>query len=320
MARRKNALTQEELLPQHKPVYAVDDIDSGIDLFLRDGRIRNISPYTTDFYRQELLTLKRILEKQGVDSAPAAITERVMKENVILYLMDAGNQETSINCVLRAARAFFNFLIRDGHLTESPMSKMTLVRQKKKAVPTFSAAQLHLITAQADAKTFVGVRDRTIMMLFAETGVRVRELIDIETTDIDWNNGLIMIAGKNGKDRPVPFQATMKAQLAKYLQLRGQLEHNSVFVTIDNTPIARRQVQDQINFYGKRAGITDVRCSPHTFRHTFAKMSIQNGADPFALQAILGHATLDQVRTYVNLFSHEVRDKHKKFSPVEKLF
>ncbi|RAV03035.1 tyrosine-type recombinase/integrase [Paenibacillus sp. YN15] len=319
MARRKNELTQEELLPEHKPVYAVDDMDSAIDLFLRDGRIRNISKYTLDFYRTELGIFKRMLERQGLDSAPSAITEHIMKENVILRMMDEGQKETSINCLLRAARALFNFLVREGHMQASPMRKMKLIRQKKKAVPTFTKQQVHILLAQPDTRTFIGVRDKTMLMLMLETGIRVRELTDVCLSDIEWKTGMILVAGKNGKDRALPFQATMRQQLAKYVQLRGKLEHDSLFVTIDNTPITRRQVQIQVALYGRRGGITGVRCSCHTLRHTFAKMSVQNKANIFALQAVLGHASLDQVRTYVSLFSSEVKDDHRKFSPLENL-
>src|SRR5690625_6910135 len=84
--------------------------------------------------------------------------------------------------------------------------------------------------------------------------------------------------------------------------------------------MSRKAVQDRIAKYGRMANITNVRCSPHTFRHTFAKMSIRNGADVFALQKILGHQTLDMVRTYVNLFSTEVAEAHRKFSPMENLY
>ncbi|MNV38137.1 Tyrosine recombinase XerD [compost metagenome] len=320
MARRKNALTFEDITPQAQPLYAVDDFKSAMDLFLRDGKIRNISPHTLGFYRQELNKFERMLDKQGVPTDPNKITEKTIKENVILYMMDSELKETTINCVLRAVRTLFNFLVREGYLLQSPMRKMTLVKQKKTVVPTFSTDQLHRVLAQPDQKTFVGVRDHALMMLLAETGVRVRELTEIKTTDINWKDGVIKIDGKGYKQRLVPFQAVMKRELTKYVNIRGQLDHDTLFVTIDDTPLTVRQVQEQIAFYGRRAGITGVRCSPHTFRHTFAKMSVQNGADVFALQAVLGHASLDMVRTYVNLFSNEVRDKHRKFSPLEKMF
>ncbi|USB34267.1 tyrosine-type recombinase/integrase [Paenibacillus sp. YPG26] len=320
MARRKNALTFEDLTPQAQPLYVVDDFDSAAHLFLRDGKIRNISKHTLAFYRREFNVFRKALEEQHISTDPGKLTEDILKENVILYMMENGQKETSINCVLRALRAMFNFLVWEGYLLQSPMHKMTLIKQKRTVVSTFTPDQLRLLIAQPDQKTFVGVRDRVIMMLFSETGVRVRELSDIKISDINWRDGVIKIDGKGYKQRLVPFQSVMRKELGKYLTLRGSLDHDTLFVTIDNTPLTVRQIQEQIAFYGRRAGITGVRCSPHTLRHTFAKMSVQNGADVFALQAVLGHATLDQVRTYVNMFSNEVRDQHRKFSPLEKMY
>ena len=320
MARRKNALTPEDLTPGLAPLYVVDSFENATDLFLRDAKLRNLSIHTIKFYRVHLDIFRELLEKARVPSAPANITQDAIKNHVILAMMDAGQKETSINCVLRAARALFNFLVNEGYLGRSPMKKMNLVRQKKTVIATFTSDQVRVILDQPDQKTFVGVRDHTLMMLLFETGVRIRELVEIELPHINWQDGVIRVDGKGNKQRLVPFQGVMRRQLAKYLQLRGGLDTVALFVTIDNEPVSIRSIQDQIAMYGRRAGIKDVRCSPHTFRHTFAKMSVQNGADVFALQAVLGHASLDQVRTYVNLFSNEVRDKHRKFSPIEKLF
>lgn len=321
MTRRNNRLSQNEMTPKLKPIHVIDDFESALHLFLRDGKIRNISEHTTKFYRTQLLIMRDILEAQKVTTVPDKITEQMMKENVILYMMEEKHaKETYINCVLRSARAFFNFLVNEGYLLRSPMANVSMVKQKRTVIQTFTREQLHDVLRQPDQKTFVGVRDYTIMMLLTETGVRVRELIDINVDDIVWKDGMIKIDGKGYKQRLVPIQTIMKKQLQRYVTLRGELEHGTLFVNIDNKPLAIRQVQEQIAFYGRRAGIANVRCSPHTFRHTFAKMSVQNGADVFALQAVLGHASLEMVRNYVNLFSTDVYEKHRKFSPIEKLF
>ena len=68
---------------------------------------------------------------------------------------------------------------------------------------------------------------------------------------------------------------------------------------------------------GRKAGIEDVRCSPHTFRHTFATKSLVNGGDLFALQKILGHSSLAVVKLYVNLATADVHSQHRKYSPVD---
>lgn len=320
MARRKNALSPEEILPQAAPpAYVVDDFGSAADLFIRDCKIRNLSANTIKFYQREFAVFCGLLDKQRISTKPATLTEDVIKHKVILRMMDDGQKETSINCVLRSIRALFNFLVSEGYLMRSPMTKVKLVQQPRNVIVTFTSAETHALLAQPDVKTFVGIRDHTIMALLLETGVRVRELCDISVNDIVWADGMIKIDGKGYKQRLVPFQSAMRKLLARYLQIRGTLETDALFTTVDNEPVKIRTVQDQLAFYGRRAGLSGVRVSPHTFRHTFAKMSVQNGADIFSLQAVLGHATLDMVRKYVNLFSREVRDNHRKFSPLEKL-
>jgi integrase/recombinase XerD len=79
--------------------------------------------------------------------------------------------------------------------------------------------------------------------------------------------------------------------------------------------LTKRQVQNRIKHYGNKVEITEVRCSTHTFRHTFVKCSVKAGAGIFELQQILGHTSMEMVKTYVNLLSEDVKEKHKSFSP-----
>ncbi|AUS14798.1 MULTISPECIES: tyrosine-type recombinase/integrase [Bacillus amyloliquefaciens group] len=304
-----------------KPEIELTDFETAYNAFIRECKIKNLSEHTLKYYRNELLSFRSMLEQQGVSTRPEKITLPILKENVIVYMMDKlGRKETSINTRLRAIRAFFNFLEKNRMIDDNPAKELSLVKQKKEVIETFSREQLRDILRQPDQGTFTGFRDYTIMLLLIETGVRVRELTDISVKDIRWEDSQILINGKGYKERLVPIQSTVKTRLRKYVQIRGDVPNGALFVTIDNTPLTTRQVQNRLSKYGRMANIKNVRCSPHTFRHTFAKMSVQNGADVFALQAVLGHSSLDMVRNYVNLFSSDVMDAHKKFSPVEKLF
>ncbi|MED1148909.1 tyrosine-type recombinase/integrase [Bacillus paralicheniformis] len=319
MARRSNKLITDQA--SDKPEIELTDFETAFNSFIRECKLKNLSKHTVKYYRDELLAFRTMLERQGISTKPGDITLKIIKENVIVYMMETLNRkETSINTRLRAIRAFFNFLEKDRQIYENPVRELSLLKQKKEVVETFSRDQLKDLLRQPDLGTFTGFRDYTIMLLLIETGVRVRELTDICVKDIRWEDSQIRIDGKGYKERLVPIQATMKRQLRKYIQIRGDVPNEALFVTIDNTPLTIRQVQNRLRKYGRKANIKNVRCSPHTFRHTFAKMSVQNGADVFALQAVLGHTSLDMVRNYVNLFSSDVMDAHKKFSPVEKLF
>ncbi|MED2979541.1 tyrosine-type recombinase/integrase [Bacillus swezeyi] len=319
MARRSNKLITDQA--SDKPEIELTDFETAFNSFIRECKLKNLSKHTVKYYRDELLAFRTMLERQGISTKPGDITLKIIKENVIVYMMETLNRkETSINTRLRAIRAFFNFLEKDRQIYENPVRELSLLKQKKEVVETFSRDQLKDLLRQPDLGTFTGFRDYTIMLLLIETGVRVRELTDICVKDIRWEDSQIRIDGKGYKERLVPIQATMTRQLRKYVQIRGDVPNEALFVTIDNTPLTIRQVQNRLRKYGRKANIKNVRCSPHTFRHTFAKMSVQNGADVFALQAVLGHTSLDMVRNYVNLFSSDVMDAHKKFSPVEKLF
>ncbi|CAH0290065.1 Tyrosine recombinase XerC [Peribacillus simplex] len=298
------------------------DFDDALALFLKDGEIRNIREHTIRYYRNELSSFRRILEDQDVTTYPGEITKDIIQENVILYLRDKkGLKTVSINTRLRAIRAFFNYLYKNDYIPENPVKALSLVRDRKDVIATFSTKQLNDILSKPDLKTFTGVRDYTYMLLLLETGVRANELIGVEVSDIKWEESTMLVRNTKGyKQRFVPLSPTMKDALRRYLSIRGTIvDCNALFVTVDDTPLTKRQVQSRIHDYGEQAAIKDVRCSPHTFRHTFAKMSVKNGAGIFELQQILGHTTFDMVRTYVNLFADDVKEQHRKFSPLNTL-
>src|SRR5690606_23288356 len=107
--------------------------------------------------------------------------------------------------------------------------------------------------------------------------------------------------------------------LRQYLKVRGNSPSKALFISQDDEALSSRRIQELLRDYGKQANITNVRVSPHTFGHTFAKMYIQNGGDPFSLQTILGHSTMDMVRRYVNMYGKEIDEAHRKFSPLSRI-
>lgn len=321
MSRRRNKLTPEQLAtPAVTDAEVVDSFEIAFDFFLRDCRVRNLSESTVRYYRNELNTFRKLLEQQRIDTNPNKITAKIIKENIILTMMDDNRKESAINARLRAIRSFFNFLERERMVVQNPMDSVKLVRQKQTVIETFSREQIHALLKQPDQRTFTGLRDYTMILLLLETGLRIKELVNIRMDDVKFDESMIRVRSPKGtQERVVPFQSTMKRLLRKYIAIRGEVEHDFLFVSIDNEPVAIRTFQERFATYGKRAGIRNVRCSPHTCRHTFAKMFVQNGGHAFTLQSILGHTSLEMTRRYVNLFSQEISQAHKKYSPVEKL-
>jgi len=325
LSRRKNVLDENELavLQKQKKSY-VDNFKEAIDLFVKDCELRNLRPFTIQYYLNEFHAFLNSLTEQEIDVTvlkPYNVTEEHIKENVILYMRNyKGLRVVTINTRLRALRAFFNFLYKQKYVPKNPFENIRLLKDRKQIIPTFSKEQLNKLFNQPDLRTFTGVRDYTIMMLMLETGIRVNELVGVGLNDILWEDSLLRIRNaKSYKERLVPIQKKMKEQLKKYITIRGYVESDMLFVTIDGTDLTRRAVQQRIRIYGEKAKLKDVRCSCHTFRHTFAKLSVQQGANIFELQVILGHSSMEIVKTYVNLFGSDVRERHRDFSPLKVL-
>ncbi|MDL4840324.1 tyrosine-type recombinase/integrase [Aquibacillus rhizosphaerae] len=334
MTRRKNEKVQENRKGERRGDLSKDELrvviddpeaieysfDELLDVFIEDCEYRNLREHTIKYYKSELTTFKKILYDQGLEVSPYNITNEVIKRNVIMYMRDKGVKAVSINSRLRALRSFFNLLESQSYIKVNPMKDIKLLKDRKRIVETFDKKQIKALFNACDFRTFVGVRDHTAMMLLLETGVRANEFVGIKVTDIIWAQKLIRITNtKGGYERFVPIQKKMIDQLKKYVIIRGQIDTDYLFITQDDEPMSKRQLQNRINHYGKLTKIKNVRCSPHTFRHTFAKLSVMNGANAFQLQAILGHSTLEVTKVYVNLFSSEVQEGHAKFSPLKNL-
>lgn len=291
------------------------DINAAINTFLRQCEVRNLTANSIRYYRECLAVLKRLLADQGI-KAPADVAQIHIDECILRRKKEVPSENT-VNTSVRAWRAFFNFLRSEGFIAGD--FRVKPIKTDIKHVPTFSKPQLKRLLAQPDRSTFTGYRDYVIMLALLDTMARISELLALKTSDIDWQRGLIRVSGKNRKDRFVPFQNTLRRHLRAYLEIRGLLDHDYVFVTIDNEPISKRTVQQEIDKYGKAAGITDVRVSPHTFRHTGAVMFLLNGGDIRSLQKILDHSSLSTTEVYLNLVAADISKQHRKASPLEAL-
>jgi len=319
--KRRDELSREELLILSDFVDVEYTFDDLLEMFIDDCELRNLREHTIKYYRSELRAFKNLMIKQNIEMDVSAWTGDTIKKHGILYMKEKGLKPVTINTRLRAVRAFFNFLEHQNLIKQNPMKDIKMLKHRKRIVETFDKKQIKALLNTCDLKTFTGLRDYTLMLLLLETGVRANELIGINMTDIIWSQKVIRIRNtKGGFERFVPIQNKMINILKKYIAIRGTADTDSLFITQDYKSLSKKQMQDRIREYGQKAGIKNVRCSPHTFRHTFAKLSVMNGANAFQLQAILGHTTLEVTKVYVHLFSNEIQEGHEKFSPLKNLF
>jgi site-specific recombinase XerD len=174
-----------------------------------------------------------------------------------------------------------------------------------------------------DKKSPTGLRDWTIILTLLDTGIRVTELTDLNLENVSLLQRSLKISGKGNKERTVPIGISVQRAIAKYInKYRPHPTYplsDNLFLTKYGMPLTPNRIQSIIEGYSQKAGITGVRASPHTFRHTFAISYLRNGGDVFTLQRILGHETLDMVRNYIYLAQYDLQKTHLRCSPVDNL-
>lgn len=294
--------------------------DEAVNLFIDSLKAKGLSYHTRRWHQENLLAIKKGLMAQSMATEPGIITEGMIQD-VVLKMIDAGLSPNTINHRVRSLKQFYTYLVAEMMVATNPAEKLDRKKPSQAVIEAFTEDQLQAMLAAPDRTKFVGLRDFTIMLLLLDTGVRLSELVGIELVDMKLHESEIVITkAKGGKQRRVFISAKTKEAIQKYLRVRGDIPGNqSLFVSSEDKPMTRRNVQERLAIYGKMAKIEGVRVSPHTFRHTFAKMYIVRGGDPFSLQALLGHSTLDMVRHYVNLWGSDLQKMHRQFSPVSHL-
>lgn len=175
-------------------------------------------------------------------------------------------------------------------------------RPKRTAIEPFSEVEVRALLSVM--RNFPD-RDRTIIYLLLDTGMRASELVGMERSDINFVTRKIKVLGKGNKERHLPFsEKTAKVLLRHLAKTPGA-----------PFPMSRTTLTSIISRLGERAGILD--CYPHRFRHTFAIEYLRNGGDPYTLQFLLDHSTMAMVSRYVKIAQIDVDRVHRRASPVE---
>lgn len=210
-------------------------------------------------------------------------------------------------------------MVEEGILAQSPMLNIKPPRMPKLIPKPFSRHDIDNLLLLCSGNRFLEVRNRALVLLFLDTGLRLAEVAGIQLQDIDFDRETIKVMGKGAKERRVRIGKTAQKAILRYLLNRND-GLPCLWVTEERRPMAKGGVQMVIKRLAQRAGITGVKLGPHTFRHTAAISYLRNGGSEFTLQLMLGHSTLQMTRKYVATLGEEDLIKaHRTASPVDNL-
>jgi len=295
------------------------DFDAAIDAFILSRHLKNLSPETLDWYRRRLKQFAQFCQQRN--ETPS----NFRRETVLAYLNLRTQRWTpqTANGDLRAIKAFARWLVKEGFRNDDPTKGIERLKEPLHYPRTLSDEQVVALvnTIAKHADTFSGLRDLTFVCLLLDTGLRLSEALNLKLSDIDLAQGFVRVVGKGNRERLVPIGESIKVVLHRYLLRRSQVTNAGdwLFITTLATKWSNRQAQIRLSRWAKKAGIEGVRVSPHSLRFTFVRKWLQSGGDSIVLQRILGHQTTQMTAYYARLFATDLKDAHKRHSPIDSL-
>lgn len=301
--------------------------------------MRNYSPYTLARYTYALNVLMQLLESLCQVTELEQVTVLHLRQCVQhLMITPIARQKSrrppasgktlaasSVCTLMRGWRAFFNWCFREELIEKNPVVRLDFPKIEKKRRPAFADEQLQKMLDLLDLSTERGFRDYIILLLLTDTGLRRSEVVKlcVEDVQIDY----IRVAGKGRKERRVGISPELSMLLWKYIQKYRHPRNFDESVLFLSTgggkaglPFGRGGMGGLMKRLKETTGIDGVRLSAHTFRHTFAKMYLEEGGDLFSLSRELGHSDIRTTQLYLEDFSSDnARKHHNEFSPLNRL-
>lgn len=236
----------------------------------------------------------------------------------VLSLMEGGCTATTVNRKLSSLRSFYRYLLRQGVVSVDPLMKVTGPK-KKKPLPVFvkDADMARLLDDTAFDAGFEGVRDRLILEMFYETGIRRSELINLTDADVDLYAKQIKVTGKRNKQRLIPFGDELKEDIEAYLSAKKDFlpDGGEAFFVRKNG----KALYPYLVYLLVKRNLSKVvslkKRSPHVLRHTFATSMLNNHAELEAVKELLGHESLTTTEVYTHTTFEELKKVYEQAHP-----
>ena len=279
---------------------------------------RNRSELTVRRYEQGLRDFETYFKNRDSQLSWESVDSDVIRD-WMESMMDKGDMASTANCCLSAVRSFFRFALSRGLVTRDP-SYVVKGPKKQKPLPQFVREEdmnRLLDTPQMWEEGFVGLRARTIIILFYETGIRLAELIGLDVEDVDLATRQLKVTGKRNKHRIVPFGEELETAIREYLKQRDRLS-----VRIDDALIlsdkGKRMTRSQVEKIVKQhlsLTTTLKKRSPHVLRHSFATAMLNNGAGLESVRRLLGHESVATTQIYTHTTFEQLKRIYETAHP-----
>ena len=275
------------------------EIQQGIKEFLIEIEVRKYTPRTIRGYRNNLNLFLRFCTEHEI-AAIENVTLATVKQ--FTRAMTASKKKgTYINGILKGVKSFLQYCYEEGYGAFNTKCCFPWCKEERTVITAFTPQQVKTMFQNCRGGDFKAIRDRTILTMLIDTGIRCLELCSIRPSDI--HEDYIIIQGKNHKQRVVPITPILRKNMVKYEAVkesyfRYKNTDDAYFLSFHGRTLTVSAVEVLMKKYG--SGIEGIRVSPHTCRHFFAQQQIKMGTDLYTISRLLGHENIQITQTYLN--------------------
>ncbi len=292
-------------------------MNATVERFLQYLRYeRNLSWRTVVTYRGNLVQWEEYMTVAGRPLDVISVTAADIRQWLVSRSAQ-GDGPATLRLKLQALRSLYRYLLRCGEVAVNPAAQVELAKLPK-PLPKFVRDKTvdAVLDADLDQDDFAQVRDRLVVMLFYETGIRLSELIGLQDVAVDVDKRELKVRGKRDKDRIVPFGDELAQSITRYRLLRAAVpvECGNLLVTAKGRPLYPSLVYHVVHDSLARAGATG-KLSPHVLRHTFASVMLNGGAQLNSVKELLGHESLAATQVYTHVTLSELQHNYELAHP-----
>lgn len=282
---------------------------------------KSASALTLVSYRTDLGQLFSFLAGRYSVSCDEITTDLINHKSVREYLAQMQEQGMSRSTMARklaALRSFVRYLCRENILPNNPIAAVSTPKQDKRLPKFLYPLEIQILMDAPDTRKPLGLRDKAILETLYAAGLRVSELVGLNLNDVFFDEELIKVYGKGGKERIVPLGKQALLSLQKYIQEGRPLfekgHQEALFLNKFGRRLSDRSIRNILNKYVEEAALNQ-KISPHTLRHSFATHLLNNGADLRSVQELLGHVKLSTTQIYTHLTTENIQQIYHNTHP-----
>ena len=279
-------------------------------------KVKQASENTTSSYIRDIRQFSDWLH--NAEEADVVDATQLNIRDYMQFLEDSGKSNATISRSLASLKNFYSYLLSSGFLDHTPVIDIHVSRGEKRLPQILSSREIEQLLSQPVCVDAKGYRDKAMLEVMYATGMRVSELISLNITDVNLDQGVIKCAGPK-KSRIIPIYPAALRSLSIYIRdIRDSMLmdpfESALFVNVNGVRMSRQGFWKIIKHYQESAHI-DKEITPHMLRHSFAVHLLENGADLDSLQELMGHSDISSTQLYTQMINQKLKSVYEKCHP-----